>query len=73
LGEEKEERGNDDVVKLLALRRNFTVKPVELELMSLCKSNQLMRKALQQAKQICLSNDDAEMKIKRIAFLLEKY
>lgn len=65
--------GGADVPKLLALKRHLTVKPAELELMSLCKSNQSMRRVVLQAKQICLSEQDPATIISRLVCLLEKY
>lgn len=59
-----------DVAKLLAVKRHLTVKPAELELMSLCKSNQAMRRVVLQAKQICLSEQETAAVINRLAELL---
>ncbi len=53
-----EAKESGDLAKLLAVKRNMTVKPKELELMKVCKDNQLTRKTVQQIREICESIQD---------------
>lgn len=74
LGEELEGREKDDLGKLLAVKRDLLLRGPEIELQTLSKNNQMMRKALQQVKEICLAQTDSpERKLALIASLLKKY
>jgi hypothetical protein len=67
-------RGKDDLGKLLAVKRDLMLRGAEVELQTLSKNNQLMRKALHQVKEICLTERDSpEQKLALIATLLHKY
>ena len=59
--------------KLLNLKRNIEVKPLELELIGLCKNNQQMRKIVQQIEALCESEGEASARLKKIGVLIEKY
>lgn len=47
------EQTNDDLAKLISLKRDLMVRPAEMELISLCKSNLNLRKLLMQVRQAC--------------------
>jgi hypothetical protein len=70
---EERDKANDDVQKLLSLKRDLMVKPAEMELIALCKSNQLMRKTIQKVKGICQSTESAKAKLQKISALLENH
>lgn len=54
--QQNEANESRDLAKLLAVKRNTTVKPKELELMKVCKDNQLTKKMILQIREICESS-----------------